>query len=384
MSANESTVLAWHQSRRGSERLKEMVANSPLARLVGLEASGEEFERKAVAIKPDILLVEVGGGLNGAGDLLQRLKRNLPRASMVAVAETREPDQILSAMRVGVQEWLVEPVADNAFNDAVLRLSRQAQMAGKPAGRAISVMGVKGGVGVSSIALSLAWALSRQMGRRVALADLDLYNGDLAHMLDLKPERDVSDVAANFDRLDSVLMDSLLNEISPNLRFLAAPSDPVAAEEINAAQMERALDHLMDEHQVVVLDLPSRLDEVSLMALDHSHLVLLILEPTLVGLRGVRRFNDLAERLWPGSDKMRLVVNRMGAKGCLAKSDLQKALGTAPAAYLPNDTRTVMEAANAGRPALRDQPRAKWSKCIRKLAEEMSQTPTAQEMGAES
>ena len=94
MTPNESTVLAWHQSRKGAERLRELVGTSPMARLAGLEASSQEFERKAVQLKPDILLVQLEEGVNGTGELLERLGRVLPRASLVVLAGSRDPESI--------------------------------------------------------------------------------------------------------------------------------------------------------------------------------------------------------------------------------------------------------------------------------------------------
>ena len=101
MTPQTSSVLAWHQTRKGSDRLKELVGGSAMARLTGLEGSQEEFERKAVHLKPDILLVELKGGVNGTGDLLKRLSRNLPRASLVVLSDTEDPQHILSPCGLG-------------------------------------------------------------------------------------------------------------------------------------------------------------------------------------------------------------------------------------------------------------------------------------------
>ena len=373
MGANESSVLAWHQTRQGAQRLREMVAASPVARLLGLESSAEELERKAAGLRPDILLLELEGGINGTADMLQRLGRALPRSSMVVLAGSRDPEDILTAMRLGVREYLTEPVSPQAFNDAVLRLVRQPQMAGKPMGRIISLMGVKGGVGVTSLAASLAWSLSRKVGEQVALMDLDLMGGDMAFLLDLKPQRDLTDAVANFDRLDNMFLESLLSEVSPGLRLLAAPQDPVAAEDVSPAHVERSLERLTDICNLVLIDLPSRLDETGLMVLDRSEAVLLVLEPTVVCLKAARRLLNLAERLVQRTDKLKLVVNRDGAKGCLPPNEVRRALRHDVLAFLPNDSATMMESANAGRPAICDRPRSKWSRAVQRLAQDLGE-----------
>lgn len=363
-----SLVLALHLTRQGGERLKELVAGAPMARLAGLESVAEDFERKAVQQQPEVLLVEYDAQNGPLADLLERLRRSAPRAAVVAWSASREPEAILKAMRLGVREYLLDPGAGQEFNDAVLRLARLTQVGGQPAGRIIAVAGVKGGVGGSHLAVNLAWALSQGLGQRVALMDLDLGGGDLAMLLDLNPTRDLTDVAGEFNRLDAVLMDSLMTEVAPGLRLLAAPGDPVAAETIGPEHLARALDHLADAHALVIMDLSSHLDEVSLMACERAHQILMVVEPTVVGLKNARRLQALHERLGIATAKVALVVNRDGARGCLERADVTRILGRQALAYLPNDSEVILEAGNAGRPVLREWPRAKWSKAVRALA----------------
>lgn len=368
MSNNLAQVLALHTTRNGGERLRHLVAGAPLARLEGMLGSVEEFERKAVQTQPEILLVELAGQPNGVGDMLERLRRSAPRSAVVAWSTDRDADLIMTAMRLGVREFLAEPAAGQDFNDAVLRLARQAAAGAQPAGRLWAVMGVKGGVGASVLALNLAWALSQVMGQRVALADLDLAGGDLGALLNLEPERGLADVVVNFDRLDSLLMDTLLTEAAPGLRLLAPPPDPVAAEEVRAAHVGRALDHLLDSHPLVLADLACRLDEAVLTALDKADRVILVTEPTVLGLRAARRALGIINRLGHSQEKVELVVNRDGSKGGVERGEVARILGIKPLASLPNDSRTVMEAANAGCPAVRDWPKSKWSKAVTALA----------------
>ncbi|MFH1035584.1 MAG: P-loop NTPase [Pseudomonadota bacterium] len=368
MNDSASQVLALALTRQGGERLRELVATAPMARLVGLESVAEDFERKVVQQQPEVLLVEYDAAHGGLADLLERLRRSAPRSAVVAWSASKTPEDILKAMRLGVREYLVEPGAAHEFNDAVLRLARQTQVCGQPAGRIIAVAGVKGGVGGSHLVVNLAWALSQGQGQRVALMDLDLGGGDLALLLDLEPARDLTDVVNEFNRLDAVLMDSLLTEVAPGLRLLAAPGDPVAAETVGPEHLGRALDHLADAHAVVLLDLSSHLDEVSLLALERAHQVLLVVEPTVVGLKSARRLQLLHERLGIAPAKVSLVVNRDGARGCIERAEVTRVLGREVLAFLPNDSEVIMEAGNAGRPALREWPRAKWSKAVRALA----------------
>ena len=109
--------------------------------------------------------------------------------------------------------------------------------------------------------------------------------------------------------------------------------------------------------------------QVSLLALDRCELVLLVMEPTLVGLKAAKRLVALSEQLGHGPEKIAPVVNRADAKGSVPAGEVKRVLDRKVAAWLPNDSKSIMEAGNAGRPVLRDRPRVSWSKTVIKLAD---------------
>ncbi|MCF8032503.1 MAG: P-loop NTPase [Desulfarculaceae bacterium] len=368
MSSHDPQVLAFHLSKQGGERLRSMVQGAHLGTLLGLESAAEEFERKAVQLQPEVMLVEFNPDEAGMSEMLTRLRRHVPRGAVVAWAQTLAPEALLLAMRLGVREYLPAEADGSSFAEAVQRLLAGLGTGDQEQGHLLGVMGVKGGVGTSSLALSLAWVASQSTSARVALVDLDLASGDLAALVDLEPNRSMLQVAQEYDRLDSLLMDSLMAEVAPGLRLLAAPGDAVAAEEIKGAHVERALGLLLSDHSLVVADLPPRVDEACLAALDRAKLLLLVTEPTILGLRAAKRTVELCRNLGREGDSVAVVINRAGAKQCVSPKELERVLKLKPMAVLPNETQVLMEAANAGRPATRDWPRAKWSKAVSALA----------------
>ena len=66
----------------------------------------------------------------------------------------------------------------------------------------ISIVGSKGGVGCTSLAVNLACSIAQDPKYNVALVDLDLALGDADVALDLIPDYTLADVAMNVDRLD--------------------------------------------------------------------------------------------------------------------------------------------------------------------------------------
>ena len=229
-------------------------------------------------------------------------------------------------------------------------------------------------MGTSSVALNLAWGLSQVHAQRVALVDLDLYGGNQAFLLDLEPERDFSDVARQFDRLDQVLLDSFMVEVAPGLRMLAAPEDPSEAEVINSEHVLTVLDELAKSHAYVLCDLGDGLEESTLAAMDRAEKILLVLEPTLVGLKAAVRTAGLSQRLGHEEEKTQFIVNRSNARRAVRTREVNSSLGRNAMSYLPNDYSTLTEASNIGRPVLRFKLKSAWAKSLLKLAVELHQT----------
>jgi pilus assembly protein CpaE len=368
MESKELKTLALGLSQEGATQIKNMTGGSTLIHLIGVETSLEEFESKAIQVQPQILVVEFQADDRRLTGLLDRLHQKIPASAVVALSSSRQPEDILAAMRLGVREYLYSDSPPQSLNEAALRLVNQVSGAVSSLGKLVSIMGVKGGVGASHLAVNLGWVLSQKEGRRVALADFNLNGGDLAYLMDTEPERDLVDVARNFSRLDGTLLDSFLVEAAPGLSLLAAPKDPVAAEEVAPEHTARALDHLVGSYAYVLADLSCRLDEIVLSTLERADLSLLVLEPTVPGLKATQRLLALIERLGHQMSKTEVVVSRADAKGGVPEKEMERILGRQVLAWLPQESGVFMEAANAGRPLVKDRPRARWSKTVAKMA----------------
>ena len=381
MASGKTQVLGFRLSKKGGELIQKLTASTELLDLLGIEDSIEEFERRANSVRPGLAVIEYTPDNPALVDMLERIRVSLPTTNVVSLAKSKDPEHIIQAMRLGVREYLViDSELAGAFQEAVLRL-RQPTAGDEPTGRVIGIMGSKGGVGTSSLAVNLAWVLSQVHAQRVALVDLDLYGGNQAFLLDLNPERDFSDVAREFDRLDQVLLDSFMVEVAPGLRMLGAPEDPSEAEVVTSEHVLTVLDELAKNHSMVICDLGDGLEESTLAAMDRSEQILLLLEPTLVGIKAALRTSLLSQRLGHEEEKIQFIVNRSNAKKAIRPGEISGALGRGAMATLPNDYPTLTEASNIGRPVMRFKGKCPWAKGVFKLAKELMKPAAVTEEG---
>lgn len=365
-------ILALVLSKEGGERIKTLVSTCQFVNLQGLESSFKDFEQKAVKFRPQALIVEYQPDNKDLIDLLETLRKSVPSTAVIALSSSKEPNHIIQALRLGIRDYLLDGQdTHRAFQNAVLKLGMPAESSNNPDSGIIGVLGTKGGVGTSHLAANLSWAWSQMFDLQVVLADMNLYGGNQAFLFDIEPTRDWAHVPKYFDRLDTVLMESLLIDVAPGFRLLPAPQNPVETETISPKHVSTTLELLAANNAVLVLDINNGLDETTLTAMDWTKKLLLVFEPTLMGLKATERMLLLCRRLGYEKDKVLLVCNRSDAKMSLKQREVESALNTPVLAWLPNDHLSITEADNSGRPVLASNPRSKWSKTLIQLASKM-------------
>src|ERR1700693_2893967 len=157
------------------------------------------------------------------------IHRLSPAIRIVACSELQEPDSalLMRAMRYGVREFLRMPVDVSHLREVLLRFEQDRGTV-TPVGvkKLIAVIGAKGGVGTTTVAVNLSVQLAQISRKRVVLLDFARPMGHATLMLDLQPKFTLRDAAQNFDRLDSHLLDGLMTQHKSGLAVLAGIADP--------------------------------------------------------------------------------------------------------------------------------------------------------------
>lgn len=145
----------------------------------------------------------------------------------------------------------------------------------------ISIVSGKGGVGKSVIAVNLAEALAAE-GRRVALIDADLGQGDCTILMNETPRATVMDLL----RL-AVRTSQVRHETAAGITLIQAADSPAEAEP-RARELFTSLDELLTElrndHEYILIDAPAGAGRTVRWALDRADLGLLVVvgEPTAI------------------------------------------------------------------------------------------------------
>jgi pilus assembly protein CpaE len=327
---------------------------------------------------PETLLVLIGATVDLGPALTftayQRVQR--PLIGVLLLRKSLEPAVLSEAMRSGVREVLeeldVEGIRLSAARsiDLSKALSTTMRTASSQAQRAkiVTVFAGKGGCGKSVVATNLAAALSAGGSRRVLLVDLALQFGDVAIMLQLPPNRGISDAISMAGKLDEAGLRSVLTPYRPGLDALLAPASPAEGEHVSRELVTEVLEVARGMYDYIVLDTPPAVTDQVLSALDLSDWFVPIVTPDLPTLKSVRLTIEMFDLLEYPRDRRLVVFNRANTEVGLTTDDVEEAVGAHLSVHMPS-SRDVPVSVNRGVPIVLQDPTHPVSLAVRKLAD---------------
>jgi pilus assembly protein CpaE len=282
---------------------------------------------------------------------LGAFRKQHPGSGVVLVTSTLDPRLMLEAMRAGVSECVHEPITPEALLDAVRRV-----LVNAPAdqlGQLMVFVGVKGGVGTTTLAVNTATALARASGD-VLLIDMHIGHGDAAVLLGVEPRFSVLDALENAHRVDESFFKGLVEKSKAGVDLLGA-SDRILLGPIEPRRFHTVLDFATRKYRYTVLDVP-RSDAAMLDVLDAASTLVLVTNQEVPALRTASRLGQ-ALRTRYGATRVKTVVNRFDRKAEISHADIERVTGDTVKHCLPSDYRVAVDAMNAGRPVVLDQSR---------------------------
>jgi pilus assembly protein CpaE len=355
----------------------ETVAAPDLATAVAaLEAVGDSVE---------VVVLDVTGPVRGVIELGRSVRGSsaLTGLPILCISQTDNIEDRIALLEAGIDDVIARPYdpreLDARTEALALRLKRSRDLTPPPAAgevirdrgqqRTIVVFSPKGGVGTTTVAVNVAAALAVQLGRGVALLDLDLQFGQVATHLNMTTRMTMTELARDEAALrDPGLLQAAFDRHSSGLMVLGAPASPPDASAVPEAAIVAAISTAAQAFQIVVIDAGSALDARAEAMLARATDIVIVVTPEFPALKAVHAFGEVLKTHGDSIAETSYVLNEIFSRELLRTRDIEGALGTRVAQTIPYDGFAFLRSVNEGVPIVLGTPRSMAAEQLRRLA----------------
>lgn len=319
---------------------------------------------------PTVVIVDVSTSDQPVEEIAELVAFCGPACAVIAIGAANDVGLYRQLVGVGAADYLVKPLEAQEVRRAILSAHSGESKEPEPAaqrGQMICVVGARGGVGSTSVAIGAAWLMSEGYNKQTALIDLDLQFGTAALSLDLEPGSGMRNALEHPDRIDSLFIASAMVNYSDKLAILGGEEPLDELIEFKPEGFKRLTDEVSDIAEFIVCDVPRHLVGAAAELLSGSKAILLVTDLTLSGLRDAMRLRTALERLAP-QVPIKVVANRVGhAKAVeLGRAEFEKSLGAKIDCFLGEDPKAG-KAALSGKPLPAASVKGKTAEALRGL-----------------
>jgi pilus assembly protein CpaE len=328
---------AGEDRRLGKAHLKIQMGGMPAA-----------IEAYRTAPTPNVIILET----DARGDILVGLDQLASVCDagtrVIVIGHINDVGFYRELTRRGVSDYLIAPINTIDMVRSVCGLYSAPEA--KAVGRIIAVVGAKGGVGSSTIAHNIAWAIARDLALDSVVADLDLAFGTAGLDYNQDPPQGIADAVFSPDRVDTAFIDRLLSKCTDHLSLLAAPATLERVYDFGAEAFDAIFDTLRSSMPCVVLDIPHQWSGWTRRAMVSADDILIVATPDLASLRNTKNIFDLLKASRPNDRIPLYCLNQVGVpkRPEIAASEFAKAIESPPIASIPFEPQLFGSAANNG------------------------------------
>ena len=314
--------------------------------LGGLAAAVEAYRTSPT---PNVIILESesrGDEIIAALDKLAEVCDSGTR--VIVIGQHNDIVMYRELVRRGVSDYLIAPITPIDVVRTVSGLFSATDA--KPVGRVIAVVGAKGGVGASTIAHNISWAVAHDLKLDSVIADLDLPFGTAGLDYNQDPPQGIADAVFSPDRIDHAFVDRLLSKCTDHLSLLAAPATLERAYDFGTEAFVGIFDALRVSMPCIVLDVPHQWNDWTRHTLVSADEILIVAAPDLANLRNAKNIFDFLRTARVNDHHPFYCLNQVGVpkRPEIKPAEFAKALEDQPVAVIPFEPQVFGTAANNG------------------------------------
>jgi pilus assembly protein CpaE len=346
---------------------------------------GLEVYREGDARKPDLLIFELSDDSEKEMEMIESLLKANEAGAVFLTAANTDPEVLMRAIRVGVKEFFTQPINVGAVKQALQKFKKQQidliPKGEDKSGKIISILGSKGGVGTTTVAVNLAMSLLQGKNvQSVVLLDMNTLFGEVPLFLEMSPQFHWGEITKNIDRLDNTFLGNILARHESGIHVLPSPAYLNGHVQPTPEIMTRLLDLLKRMFDYVLIDTGQSTNNTALRVVEISDTLMLITILSLPCLANTNRLiKSFLDMGYVSNDRIKVVLNRYIKNSDISVKDAEDGIQKELFWTIPNDFNTTMAAINNGKPLAQIASRAAITKSFEEMARALQNQKFRQE-----
>lgn len=292
----------------------------------------------------------------------RKLHGEAPGMPIVVLCRAEQEDLALSAVRAGAADYMIKDRCatdlERVVQSVMERYSRPPDFARRQTpplpkpGTIITVMGVKGGVGTTTLALNVGSVLARR--NKAIVAELRPTLGTLAQYL--RPQNRTRNVTTLLNMEPAVIAKMQAASCLwpyraiPGLSLLFGPQTMEPCQELGQAHAKAILAMLAGLADFIVVDLPTSLSETNRALIQGSDLLSLVIERDPICMQAAKMILETI-KLWNDAPEIgAIIVNRTPLPSSASIAEIEMQLRIPIFGVIPSAPDVCSAAQNARTP----------------------------------
>lgn len=342
-------------------------------------SAGGQALTKAVSERPDLIILDIMMPDMDGYEVCRRLRANADTRGIPIIMFTAKTlvDDKVAGFEAGADDYLTKPThpAELASRvKAILARSATQRRRDSRKGMTVGIIGAKGGVGTTTLALNMASAMV-MAGESPIVSDFRLGTGSMGLLIGQDRSLGMANVLGKpAAEIRPNVVERELVVFPPGLRLLLSSPRPREAQiQFPIESAQALINSLRTMTRQSFFDLGSGYDGTVSRLQREMDQIILVVEPIDATLRIARELLRELEASTTSEERIHIVVvNRVQTNGQTPWNDIEQILGKEIRAIISAAPDLAVQAAKANTPIVMYQPKNIVSDQILKLTEELN------------
>jgi pilus assembly protein CpaE len=343
---------------------------NPMTALEWLETPGNLTD----LIMTDVMMPEMDGL-----EFVRKLRSSPATAHTPVIMLTGHTDleDKIAGLQAGADDYLSKSVSPTELELRLKALLSRSQTAegtlSQVVAKSISVFGLRGGAGKTTISVNLAIALAQLWGINVSVWDMALSTGHCAALMNMKPTNTLASLHDWPDEpVDDTLLAQFLIKHETGIQLMPAPISPSEAELVTPRTVDLVWSYLQGNSSYLIVDVGSHFTDPVMTILERSDIILLVLTPEILSVKSTLDALEIFTQLGYDLSRVLLVINHIFPAQWLTVKSMATVFKNRPNFEIPYDGDRFIRAIITGEPLIATAPKSEAGLAIISLAYKLS------------